>query len=164
MTKCAIAVIGAQDAKEEEIVAAERIGELLAQAGCVLVCGGLGGVMEAASRGAKKNNGLVLGILPSRRKSDANKFVDVAIPTGMGEGRNFLVVASADAVIAVGGGFGTLSEIALALKMGLPVVSLFSWKLEESRLSGVEYIRAEDADDAVRKALKLVEKGVSRWA
>ncbi|MCX7703671.1 MAG: TIGR00725 family protein [Planctomycetota bacterium] len=164
MPKYVIAVIGASDASEEELSAAEQIGEIVAQAGCILVCGGLGGVMEAAARGAKKNNGFVVGILPSRRKSDANPFVDFALPTGMNEARNFLVVAGADAAIAVGGGLGTLSEIALALKLGIPVISLFSWRLEENRLSGVEYIEAKDAQDAVKKALKAIEKGATRWA
>jgi uncharacterized protein (TIGR00725 family) len=95
-----------------------------------LVCGGLGGVMEAACRGAKGAGGTTIGILPGSERAAANAFVDVAVPTGLGEARNALVVRAADAVIAVGGGYGTLSEIALALKAGKPVVGLGSWDIE----------------------------------
>jgi uncharacterized protein (TIGR00725 family) len=95
----------------------------------VLVCGGLGGVMEAACRGAKGSGGLTVGILPGADRAAANPFVDVAIPTGLGEARNALVVRAADAVIAIGGGYGTLSEIALALRAGKPVVGLGTWEI-----------------------------------
>jgi uncharacterized protein (TIGR00725 family) len=95
-----------------------------------VVCGGLGGVMEAACRGAKEAGGLTVGILPGTDRAAANAFVDVAIPSGLGEARNALVVRAADALIAVGGGYGTLSEIALALKAGKPVVGLDSWDIE----------------------------------
>jgi hypothetical protein len=94
------------------------------------VCGGLGGVMEAACRGAKEAGGLTVGILPGTDRAAANAFVEVAIPSGLGEARNVLVVRAADALIAVGGGHGTLSEIALALKAGKRVVGLDSWDIE----------------------------------
>jgi len=109
---------------------AEAVGRELAARGAVVVCGGLGGVMEAACRGAKKAGGLTVGILPGTDRAAANAFVDVAVPTGLGEARNALVVRAADALIAVGVGYGTLSEIALALKAGKRVVGLDSWDIE----------------------------------
>ncbi len=101
----------------------------MAESGAVLVCGGLGGVMEAACRGAHAGGGLTVGILPGRDRDEANPHVDIAIPTGMGEARNVLVVRCADAVVAVAGEYGTLSEIALALQAGIPVVGLDTWEL-----------------------------------
>jgi uncharacterized protein (TIGR00725 family) len=103
---------------------------LVAERGAVVVCGGLGGVMEAACRGAKQAQGLTVGILPGLDRSAANPFVDVALPTGLGEARNALVIRAADAVIAIGGGYGTLSEIALALKAGKRVVGLETWDID----------------------------------
>jgi len=122
-----IAVVGPGDASPDELAAAEDVGALVAEARCGLVCGGLGGVMEAACRGARSRGGLTLGLLPGTDRDAANGWVVVAVPTGLGEARNALVVRAADAVIAVGGGWGTLSEIALALKAGLPVVGLGTW-------------------------------------
>ena len=119
---------------------------MVAQRGAVLVCGGLGGVMEAACRGAREQGGIAVGILPGLDRGAANPHVDVALPTGLGEARNALVVRAADALIAVGGGYGTLSEIALALKAGKPVVALGSWEIE-----GVE--AAEGPEAAVAAAL-----------
>jgi uncharacterized protein (TIGR00725 family) len=115
---------------EGDSPAAEAVGRELAARGAVVVCGGLGGVMEAACRGAKEAGGLTVGILPGTDRVAANAFVEVAIPTGLGEARNALVVRAADALIAVGGGYGTLSEIALALKAGKRVVGLGSWDIE----------------------------------
>jgi uncharacterized protein (TIGR00725 family) len=113
-----------------EEAAAELVGRELGSRGVVLVCGGLGGVMEAACRGAKEGGGLTVGILPGLDRSDANPYVDVVIATGLGEGRNALVVNAADALIAVGGGYGTLSEIGLALRAGKRVVGLGIWEVE----------------------------------
>jgi uncharacterized protein (TIGR00725 family) len=137
-----VAVVGPGDASEAEAETAEAVGGELARRGAVLVCGGLGGAMEAACRGAKQAGGTTLGILPGVDRGAANRWVDLAVPTGMGEARNALVVRVADAVIAVGGGYGTLSEIALALKGGKPVVSLGSWDIDgvESAASGVEAV------------------------
>jgi hypothetical protein len=132
MTKLYIAVIGAGRATEAEAKAAEEVGRSVGAAGAVLVCGGLGGVMEAACRGARAVGGTTVGILPGTDRLDANEYVDVAIPTGLGEARNALVVGTADAVVAVGGEFGTLSEIALALKAGTPVVGWATWELARS--------------------------------
>jgi uncharacterized protein (TIGR00725 family) len=106
------------------------VGRLVAEHGAVVVCGGLGGAMESACRGAKHAGGLTVGLLPGSDRSDANAFVDVALPTGLGEARNALVVGAADVVIAVGRGYGTLSEIALALKAGKRVVGLDTWAVE----------------------------------
>ncbi len=122
------------------------MGRLLAERGAVLVCGGLGGTMEAACRGAKQAGGTTVGLLPGGSRSDANPFVDVAIPTGLGEARNALVVRAADVVVAVGGGYGTLSEIALALKAGKRVVGLGSWEID-----GV--VAADGPEAAVAEAL-----------
>jgi uncharacterized protein (TIGR00725 family) len=148
-----VAVAGAGTASAEERQAAEDVGRLIAQAGAVLVCGGLGGVMEAASRGAKSAGGTTIGILPGHERKAANEHVDIAIATGLGEMRNGLVVRSADVLIAVGGEFGTLSEIALALKAGKPVIGLATWQLARDALSGDPVIQASSPEDAVKRAL-----------
>jgi len=123
-----IAVVGGGDCGPEVRAQARRLGRLLAEEGHIVLCGGLGGVMEAVCCGAKEAGGLTVGILPGE-KADANRFVGIAIATGMGHARNVIIVKSADAVIALPGEHGTLSEIALALKMGKPVVSLRSWEI-----------------------------------
>jgi uncharacterized protein (TIGR00725 family) len=122
------------------------VGRTLAERGVVLVCGGLGGVMQAACRGAKEAGGTTVGILPGSDRDDANSFVDIAVPTGLGEGRNVLVVRAADALVAVGGGYGTLSEIALALRAGKRVVGIGTWEID-----GV--VPAPDAAAAVEAVL-----------
>lgn len=124
-----VAVVGPGDADGPTLVVAEALGRELAARGAVVVCGGLGGVMEAACRGAKAGGGATLGLLPGPERTGANAWVDVAVATGLGEARNVLVVRTADAVVAVGTGFGTLSEIALALKAGKLVVGLGTWDL-----------------------------------
>src|SRR3954452_9733152 len=141
-----VAVVGAGHASAQQTSDAELVGRGLAEAGAVVVCGGLGGVMEAACRGARGAGGVTVGILPGSDRADANEFVSVAIATGLGEARNALVVRAADALVAVGGEYGTLSEIALALKTGTPVVALGSWEID-----GV--VRASSAEEAVERAL-----------
>ena len=141
-----IAVVGPGEASPEQAEAAEAVGRELAARGAVLVSGGLGGAMEAACRGARAGGGMTVGILPGHEREAANEFVDVALATGLGEARNALVVRAADALIAVGGGYGTLSEIALALKAGKRVVGLDTWEID-----GVE--RADSAERAVALAL-----------
>jgi uncharacterized protein (TIGR00725 family) len=141
-----------------EFEAAEEVGRLLAEGGAILVCGGLGGVMEAACRGARSAGGLTLGILPGRDRREANRYVEVAVATGLGEARNALVVRSADAVVAVGGAYGTLSEIALALKGGTPVVGLGTWELARGGVADTGVIRADSAAEAARTALDLARK------
>jgi uncharacterized protein (TIGR00725 family) len=143
-----VAVLGPGEATEAEIEAAEAIGRGLAQAGAIVLTGGLGGVMAAASRGASSAGGLTIGILPGSDRTAANEWLSVAIPTGMGELRNGLVVRAVDAVVAVGGAYGTLSEVALALKTHVPVVGLRTWGIE-----GIE--SAESADGAVARVLEL---------
>jgi uncharacterized protein (TIGR00725 family) len=125
-----VAVVGPGDASPAEVEAAEAIGRGIAQAGDALVCGGLGGVMAAACRGAASAGGLTIGILPGSDRAAANEWVRVALPTGLGELRNGLVVRAADVVVAVGGAYGTLSEVALALKTGVPVIGLGTWAIE----------------------------------
>jgi uncharacterized protein (TIGR00725 family) len=152
-------VIGPGDGvSAEELEAAEEAGRLLAEGGAILVCGGLGGVMEAACRGARSAGGLTLGILPGRDRREANRYVEVGVATGLGEARNALVVRSADAVVAVGGAYGTLSEIALALKGGTPVVGLGTWELARGGVADTGVIRADSAAEAARTALDLARK------
>jgi uncharacterized protein (TIGR00725 family) len=124
-----VAVVGAGEAGEGLAALAEEVGRELAARGAVVVCGGLGGVMAAACRGARAGGATTVGILPGADRAAANPWVDVALATGLGEARNALVVRAADALVAVGGGHGTLSEIALALKAGTPVVGLDTWEI-----------------------------------
>jgi uncharacterized protein (TIGR00725 family) len=123
-----VAVVGSGEAPREEREVAEAVGRGLATRGAVVVCGGLGGVMEAACRGARGAGGTTVGILPGLDRAAANEYVDVAIATGLGEARNALVVRAVDALVAVGGSWGTLSEIALALRTGVPVVGVGTWE------------------------------------
>lgn len=148
-----VAVIGAGDATSEEITVAEEVGRLLAEAGAVLVCGGLGGVMEAAARGCVGAGGAAVGILPGDDRSARNPHLTIAISTGLGEARNAVIVRSADSVIAVGGGFGTLSEMALALRMGRQVIGLSTWSFSKGSTSEDPVIRAGSPTDAVQHAL-----------
>ncbi len=141
-----IGVIGAARASEEECRRAVKVGELIARAGAVLICGGLEGVMEAASLGAKRAGGRRVGIIPGYEKRDANPYVDIVIATGMGHARNAIVAASSDALIAIGGEMGTLSEIAFALKLGKKVVGLETWDIP-----GV--IRVKTPEEAVKIAI-----------
>ncbi len=124
-----VGVVGPGEADPGLEEAAEEVGRRIAEAGAVVVCGGLGGVMAAACRGAAAVGGPSVGILPGTDREGANRWVTVAVPTGLGELRNGLVVRSADVLVAVGGGYGTLAEIALALKAGVPVVGLGTWSL-----------------------------------
>jgi uncharacterized protein (TIGR00725 family) len=150
-----VAVSGGGEAGDDACRLAEEVGRELARRGAVVVTGGLGGAMEAACRGAKGEHGTTIGILPGGERSDANAWVDVAVPTGMGEGRNALVVRAADAVVAVAGEFGTLSEIALALKLGKPVVGLGTWELGRGGRPVEAVVVAADAADAAEKAVTL---------
>ena len=150
-----VAVIGASNATEWELSTAEALGRALAEAGCVLVCGGLGGVMNAAARGADSAGGVSIGILPGDDRDDASRHLTVAIATGFGEARNAIVAHSAAVVVAVGGSWGTLSEIAIARRNGTPVISWRGWR--------VDGVPAEDdvtqvatPDDAIRAAVSLL--------
>ena len=148
-----IAVIGGGECDAQTAAQAEVVGRLLAQAGVTTVCGGLGGVMEAVCRGARGAGGRTFGILPGARKTDANPFVDIALPTGLGEARNTLVVRAAEAVIAIGGEFGTLSEIAFALKLGIPVIGLDTWDLSRRGQIVPAIQKARSPEEAVKLAL-----------
>jgi uncharacterized protein (TIGR00725 family) len=155
-----IAVVGAGDASPREIDQAEEVGRLLGRAGAVLVCGGLGGVMDAAARGAGSEGGISVGILPGDDRGPASPHLTVAIPTGLGEARNALVVRGADAVIAVGGEFGTLSEIAFALRFGRPVIGLDTWQLAKREGPVEAIVRASSAAEAVSLALQRMRPEV----
>jgi uncharacterized protein (TIGR00725 family) len=149
MQKKIIAVIGAGNADENTLRIAAEVGRLIAKRNAILICGGLGGVMEAAAKGAKSEGGITVGILPQSLREDANPYIDVPVATGFGEGRNVIIVRSADAIIAVGGEYGTLSEIALGLKTGKPVVGIDTWDIK-----GI--IKADSAEDAVNKAFNTL--------
>ena len=147
-----ISVIGAGSCNRKIYEISEEVGKLIAQKGAILATGGLGGVMEAASKGAREAGGTVVGILPGFSKEEANQYVTVPITTGLSHARNVIVVRSADAVIAVSGEYGTLSEIAIALKLGKPVVGIRTW----DNVDGV--IKVDTAEDAVNKAFELISK------
>jgi uncharacterized protein (TIGR00725 family) len=148
-----VAVCGAGTATEEEEEWAEEVGRRLGEAGAVVVCGGLGGVMDAAARGAAAAGGTVIGILPGDDRLGASEHLTLAIPTGIGEARNALIARAADAVIAIGGEWGTLSEIALARKMGKPVVGLATWALGDR---AGDIVSAGSPEDAVGQTLELL--------
>ncbi len=147
-----IGVIGAGACTEDTCRLAQILGRGIGERGWALVCGGLGGVMEAAAKGCCQAGSLTIGLLPGLEKESANKYIRVPVPTGLGEGRNLLVVRASDVLVAVSGGYGTLSEIALALKAGKPVVGLETWK----DLPGLRYARG--CGDALRILDELVEK------
>jgi hypothetical protein len=149
-----IAVIGEAEPTPEIAGLAEAVGAEIASAGAVLVCGGLGGVMEAACRGARGKGGVTIGILPGTRPGDANPYVTYPIPTGLGHARNILVARSAQAVIALGGRYGTLSEIAFAKIEGTPVIGLQTWELRRGGIGESAILRAADPKEAVRMALE----------
>jgi uncharacterized protein (TIGR00725 family) len=151
-----IGVLGPGTAGAETLALAEEVGGEIARQGAVLVCGGLRGVMEAVARGAKRVGGLTIGILPGAGAQEANDFIDVPVVTGMGEARNILVVRSSNAVIAIAGSYGTLSEIALALKVGVPVVGMGTWQLRAPDGSEPSIIRTNSPQQAVARALEAV--------
>ncbi len=153
-----IAVSGGGEADDVACRMAEDVGRELARRGAVVVTGGLGGAMAAACRGAKAEGGTTIGILPSDDRADANPWVDTAVPTGLGEGRNALVVRAADAVIAVAGEFGTLSEIALALKLGKPVVGLGTWELARGGHPEDAVVAAATPAEAAEAAMALAKR------
>jgi uncharacterized protein (TIGR00725 family) len=142
-----IGVIGSGDTRKSQDSQAEEVGSLLGSRGAVLVCGGLSGMMEAASRGCKMSGGETIGILPGSDKKDSNPHIGLPLPTGMGIARNVLVIRASDAVIALPGSSGTMSEIALALNIGKPVIDLGNWGLEGM-------IKAGSSDEAVSLALE----------
>jgi uncharacterized protein (TIGR00725 family) len=142
-----VAVCGASDATASQLESAREVGRLLAESGVVVINGGLGGVSGAASEGAAQAGGTVVGILPGTDRAGANTHLSISLPTGMGQARNVLIVTAAESVIAIGEGWGTLSEIAVARRLGRPVVALESWSVE-----GLESV--DTPSEAVRRALE----------
>lgn len=153
--KAVIAVIGGGTCSDTEAMAAEQTGRLLAEHGAIVVCGGLGGVMEAVAKGAKANGGTTVGILPGADAAAANVYIDIPLATGLGEMRNFLIVRAAHALIAIGGGMGTLAELALAQRIGRPVVGL-----HDSFRNAIDIPRVDTAEAAVRWALERAREEV----
>ena len=151
-----VTVIGASDCSPEEIKLAEEVGRELARSGATLICGGLEGVMEAACRGASSQGGTTIGILPGNSRKDANPYIRIPIVTGMGYARNAIVAKSGQAVIAIGGRYGTLSEIAYALQSDIPVIGLGTWSLMRGGVAEKSIIMAQNPVDAVEKAISLI--------
>ncbi len=152
-----IAVIGGSQASRKESRLAEEVGRELAKRGAILVCGGLGGVMEAACRGASSEGGITIGILPGENRREANKYVQIPVVTGIGYARNVAVVKSAQAVIAIGGSYGTLSELGHALQSGIPVIGLNTWSLSKNGKLNSSIIPAQNPTEAVEKAFELIK-------
>jgi len=151
-----VGVIGASRIDEEAHALAYDVGRLIAERDAVLVCGGLGGVMEAACQGAYEHDGITIGILPSDDTYEANPYVQVPVATGFGIGRNIVIARTADVLIAVGGSYGTLSEIALALNLGKRVVHLGSWDLDQAGAVDPDlYVEAQTPEEAVERALEF---------
>jgi len=148
--KIYIGVIGANDCGKKVAKLAHEVGQEIAKVGAILVCGGLGGVMEAACQGAKEQGGTTIGIIPGVKKEEANPYVDFPIVTGLGYARNILVVRNSQAVIALPGKYGTLSEIAFCLNFKIPLISLSNWKIEGM-------LKAKNPVKAVKLALKKIE-------
>ena len=147
--KTIIGLIGGNTCTGDIEEAAVKVGKGIAERGGILISGGLGGVMEAGCRGAKEAGGMTIGGLPGMHQDDANEYVDIPIPSGMGYARNIIIVNSSDSVIAINGKYGTLSEIAFCLQFGVPVISLFSWQVDPA------VIIADSPEQAVEKAFSL---------
>lgn len=146
--KYIIGVIGTGDAADKDIVIAEQVGKLVAENNCILLCGGMDGVMEAACRGAKSAGGTTIGIIPGTSGTESNPYVDIPIVTGMGHGRNIIVVRSSQAIIAIGGSYGTLSEIAFALRLKIPVIGIRTWDVSS------DIKKARSPQEAVDMAIR----------
>lgn len=153
-----IAVVGARDASPQALQAAEAVGREIAARGHTVICGGLTGVMEAACRGARAEGGHTIGLLPGRDRADANPYVEFVIPTGLNVARNAVVALAADAMIAIGGAYGTLSEIAFALQYGRPVIGLGTWTFDDGSGRG-DVVRVDAPLDAVEAAVAMAQAG-----
>ena len=150
-----ISVIGGSKVGSDIYKLAYEVGSEIAKGGAILICGGLSGVMEACCRGAKKEGGLTIGILPSKEENTANKYVDIKIPTGLGYARNIFIVLSAHAIIAIDGSYGTLSEIGYSLTYNRPIIGLNTWEIQPYYNENIPFIiRAKTAKEAVKIALK----------
>ena len=144
-----VGVIGAGECSDSTYQMARDLGSEIGKKGWILVCGGLGGVMEAAARGCNEGGGNTVGILPGLEKDSANPYIKIALPTGLGEGRNFLVVRASDVLVSIAGGYGTLSEIALALKINKPLIGLKTWE----NIQGIRYV--SNPAEAIKKINEL---------
>ena len=151
-----IGVIGAGECSDNIYGLARDLGFEIGKKGWTLVCGGLGGVMEGASRGCVEAGGNTVGILPGLQRESANPYIKIPIPTGLGEGRNLLVVRASDLLVSVAGGYGTLSEIGLALKNNKPVIGLKTWK----DIQGIDYV--SDVGEAILKIGQIKSRGVQK--
>ena len=151
-----IAVIGGSDVSPQIARLAEEVGREIARRGATLVCGGLGGVMEAACKGASEEGGLTIGILPGENRREANPYVQIPIVTGIGYARNAAVVKTAQAVIAIDGSYGTLTEIGYALQSGIPIIGLKTWSLSIDGKADNNIIIAKSPKEAVEKAMALI--------
>jgi uncharacterized protein (TIGR00725 family) len=152
MKKKIIAVIGGSEAGKKNLRIAEEVGALIAESGAILITGGMGGVMEAASKGAKEAGGLVIGIIPTADKNSANEYVDIPIATGMNQARNIIIARTCDCAIAIDGKYGTLSEIAYCLMFDVPVIGINTWELD------APIIRVDTAKEAVEKAIAIISE------
>ena len=148
-----VGVVGASRPDRRAARNAYEVGRLVARRGAALICGGLGGVMAEAARGAREEGGLTIGVLPGDDRSRANPHISVPIVTGMGYARNIVIVRSAHAIIAIGGSYGTLSEIAYALNLGVPIVGLGTWDIGSIDRGGAGFPTAETPEEAVEKAM-----------
>jgi uncharacterized protein (TIGR00725 family) len=155
--KYIVAIVGAAECSNNEQMQAAFIGRLLAEHGVVLICGGRSGVMEAACGGARAGGGLTIGVLPGDTRQDANPHIDIPIVTGMGEARNAIIINSADAVIAIGGSYGTLSELAFASKRGIPVVGLGTWQATDGEGQPLAVEIVGSAEEAVNAVMALLD-------
>lgn len=151
-----ISVIGDGNPTEKISLLAEEVGTLLAKKGILIVCGGLGGVMESVCRGAKKHGGTTIGIIPGIKASEANQWVDIPICTGISQARNVIIATTGDAIIAVGGKYGTLSEISHALSINKPVIGLNTWNLSQNKNIKPSIIQAQNPADAVNLAERAI--------
>ena len=147
-----VAVIGGAEASEKHLKTAEQVGRLIAEKNAILVTGGMGGIMTAASKGAKDANGLVIGVLPTLDKASANPYVDIPIATGLSQARNFIIARTCDCAIAIDGKYGTLSEIAYCLMYNIPVIGIDTWNID------APIKQAKTAQQAVDLAFKVMEE------
>lgn len=152
-----IGIVGSSFATPQERKIAQEVGEEIAKNNCILICGGLGGVMEASCLGAKSKNGLTIGILPGTSKTECNNYIDIPIVTGLSEARNIIIVRTSDAIIAIGGEAGTLSEIAFAIKLQVPIIGINTWKLFKGEKEENLIIKAKDAKEAIKIALQFIK-------
>ena len=151
---------GGNTASEDGLRMAEEVGYLIARADAVLICGGLNGVMQAAAKGAKRGGGLTLGILPTGNKADANPYIDLPVATAMSTARNLIIVRTADALIAINGSYGTLSEMAHAFDLGKSVFALRTWPMEKAGVDGVLFVPVGSPREAVDRALEYARKSL----